>query len=68
MFTEGEKDASDKYYVQQEAEDKKVMEIAQRWIEENEEGRVIIYASTVPRTKELAQALGVDAYYNKVGG
>ncbi|PNP44455.1 hypothetical protein TGAMA5MH_03801 [Trichoderma gamsii] len=67
VFAEGEKDASDKYHAQQEAEDKKAMEMAQRWVEENEEGRVIIYASTVPRTIELAAALGVDAYYNKAG-
>jgi superfamily II DNA helicase RecQ len=67
VFVEGEKNAGDQYTAQQAAEDEKAMEIAQSWMEENKEGRVIIYASTVPRTKALAKALGVDAYYNKVG-
>jgi superfamily II DNA helicase RecQ len=67
VFAEGEKGASDQHTAQQEAEDRKAMEIAQDWIKENKEGRVIIYASTIPRTKDLAEALGVDAYYNKAG-
>lgn len=67
VFVEGEKNASDKYSAQQEAEDEKAMEMARDWIKENKEGRVIIYASTVPRTKELAKVLGVDAYYSKAG-
>lgn len=68
VFVEGEwTKGGDQHEAQEEAEDKKAMEITQRWVEENKEGRVIIYASTIPRTQKLAEALGVDAYYNKVG-
>ena len=67
VVVEGEKNTGDDYNAQQEAEDERAAEIAQRWIDENREGRVIIYASTVPRTQELAKALAVDAYHNKAG-
>lgn len=64
---EAEEEASDRWMRQQEVEEEAAATMAQAWIEENNEGRVIIYGGTIPRTKSLAEELGVDAYYNKAG-
>lgn len=67
-FMQAEEKAADKWMRQQEVEEEKAAIMAQSWMDdENSEGRVFIYAGTVPRTKSLAEALGVDAYYNKAG-
>lgn len=51
---------------QEEEEDKKVCEIVRRWIDEEGDGRVIVYAGSIERVEGLREALGCEAFHSKV--